>query len=188
MTGFEDILVCPTAESIPGIKTRLYYAPESSFYKFELPDHQETYEDYLMVSPDAIMFKSGNWNVADVLIDESELQSTITGNLQRKKTKISFSFFLLGFRTKVLGFVEKCKNNPMIFGVEDLSGRVWLVGNLRNRAFIESAEGTTGRKYEDNSGVSVKVTSNSQLYCYEGSAQMITRMRFFDKYFDQTFE
>ena len=161
----EDLLYCSEGNAA-GISTQLLYAPADFFEDIKLPAETGDFEQVLIVNDDDIKFKQNyKWSTIDILIDENELKTAIEGALRRKKSKAEINFFITGLRTKVLGFVEKTMNVPMIFGVLDPSGKVWLFGNLRNRAFIDSADGTSGKKYEDNAGLSIKVGVKSAIYC-----------------------
>lgn len=166
----EDLKHCPQDNFASGIKTKVYYAPASYFEKIDLPTLKNTYNDFVSIVQDGIEFRGGGWNSIDVLIGENELKQTLSGPLQRKKSKTELEFLILGFRAKVLGFIEAHKNTPMIFVVVDAVGNNWVIGNLRNRAFMESADITTSKKYEDNSGAALKVTCNSPIF-YFGNNQ-----------------
>ena len=58
----------------------------------------------------------------------------------------------------------------MIFVVVDAVGNNWVIGNLRNRAFMDNADVSTQKKYEDNSGAVVKISANSAIF-YFGNQQ-----------------
>ena len=166
----EDLKHCPQDNFASGIKTKVYYAPASYFEKIDLPTLKNTYNDFVSIVQGGIEFRGGGWNSIDVLIGENELKQTLSGPLQRKKTKTELEFLILGFRTKVLGLIEAHKNTPMVFVVVDAVGNNWVIGNLRNRAFMESADVSTQKKYEDNSGAVVKITCNAPIF-YFGNAQ-----------------
>lgn len=166
----EDLTHCPQDNFASGIKTKVYCAPASYFKKIDLPTLKNTYDDFVSLTQGGIEFRGGGWNYIDVLIGENELKQTLSGPLQRKKSKTELEFLILGFRTKVLGFIEAHKNTPMIFVVVDAVGNNWVIGNLRNRAFIDNADVSTQKKYEDNSGAVVKITANSPIF-YFGNQQ-----------------
>ncbi len=164
--NIEDLKHCPQDNFASGIKTKIYYAPASYFSKIDLPTLQNTYEDFVSIAKDGMEFRGGGWNSIDVLIDENELKQSLSGPLQRKKSKTELEFFILGFKAKVLGLIEAHKNTPMIFVIVDAVGNNWVIGNLRNRSFMESADVTTSKKYEDNSGGAVKVTCNAPIFYF----------------------
>ena len=166
----EDLTHCPQDNFASGIKTKIYYAPTSYLDRIDLPTGKKTYDDFVSITQGGIEFRGGGWNAIDVLIGENELKQNLVGPLQRKKSKTELEFFILGFRTKVLGLIEAHKNTPMVFVVVDAVGNNWVIGNLRNRAFMESADVSTQKKYEDNSGAVVKITCNAPIF-YFGNAQ-----------------
>lgn len=186
----EDLIHCPLDNFASGIKTKIYYAPASYFEKIDLPTLKNTYEEFVSIAQGNIQFRGGGWNSIDVLIAENELKQNLSGALQRKKTKSELEFFILGFKSKVLGFIEAHKNTPMVFIVVDAIGNNWVIGNLHNRAFIENADASTQKKYEDNSGAIIKVTSNTPLFYFGNSKNWIEEDLFtreFTSEFNQEF-
>lgn len=160
----EDINNCQEEDFGSGISTQLLYAPAIFFASIKIPDEDLGFEECITITADDLVFKDQlTWSLIDILIDENELKNLSDGVNQRKKDKSELNFFLQGFKKKNVGFLKKIKNEPMIFGITDLEGTLWIFGNLRNRAFIETYEGTTGKKYEDNSGFAVKISSKSPL-------------------------
>ncbi|MET3035820.1 hypothetical protein ABXT08_06955 [Chryseobacterium sp. NRRL B-14859] len=107
----------------------------------------------------------------DVLVEENELRVNLTGQKERKRSITNFAFFILGFRPSVLGFVKRCKNVPMIFFIQDVNGNNWQIGHSLNRAFIETVESWSGKRYEDNSGSAVTVNCNSSVFLYPKSLE-----------------
>jgi len=174
----EDLIHCPQDNFASGIKTKIYYAPASYFEKIDLPTLKNTYENLVSIAKFGIEFRGGGWNFIDVLIGENELKQLLTGSLQRKKSKTELEFFILGFKTKILGLIELHKNTPMIFVVVDAVGNNWVIGNLRNRAFMENADVSTQKKYEDNSGVIMKITANSAILYFGNSKNWISGEKF----------
>ena len=163
--SIEDVSYCPADNYAAGLKATLYYAPASFFKNIELPSGDLDFQNYLRISISAIEFKyTTNWSYIDILIDENELKANINGQTKRKKTKSQLDIFILGFIPKVLGFIEKMKNEDLVFLISLSDGTSILLGNLRNRANFSTSETTTGKKYEDNSGVSASLISNSPIY------------------------
>lgn len=184
----EDILNCPNAEYASGLKTRLYYAPDHFFLNIGIPAVSDSYEVMMEIPAGEIEFKGGGWSYIDILIDENELKNVLTGSQQRKKTKSELEIFILGVRSKVLGFIEMHKNRPFVFGITDANDQSWILGNLRNRAFIETAETSSQKKYEDNSGMTVKISCNSPIYLYKGTIENIELAGSFTKGFSLGFK
>ena len=108
------------------------------------------------------------WKGIDVQIDEGELKTTLVGNAGNKKAKIEFEFKIPRFNAEPLDFISRYKNVPMTFVVPDAQGTLWVIGTKINGAFMESAEATTGKKAEDDSGITLKLICNSKLHKYAG--------------------
>lgn len=163
----EDILQCGTNDFGSGLQARLYFAPASYFSQITLPT-PTTFQESLLISVNDVFFNAGKlWNAIDILIDENEIKTSISGGTKRKKSKTTIDIFILGFRSKVLGFIELLKNEDLIFCISTSDGHGILVGNLRNFANIDKADGNTGKKYEDNSGVSVSIGCYSPVYIFK---------------------
>ena len=155
--GLENLIYCPYEDYNSGISTRLFFAPASWFAKINLPT-LSNYQDSVTIQQGGVVFKKGAWGSVDVLIDENELKNYLDGNQQRKKNRSELNVYVLGFKAGILGFLEIYKNTPMVFGVIDSNGINWLIGNLRNRAFIDTGDVATGQKYEDNAGGAIKIS------------------------------
>lgn len=163
--SIEDVNFCPADNYAAGLKATLYYAPASFFKKIELPSGDLDFQNYLRISISAIEFKyTTNWSYIDILIDENELKASLNGQTKRKKTKSQLDIFILGFIPKVLGFIEKMKNEDLVFLISLSDGTSILMGNLLNRANFSGAESTSGKKYEDNSGAAISLSCNSPIY------------------------
>lgn len=163
----EDILQCGSNDFGSGLQARLYFAPASYFSAINLPT-PTNFQESLLISVSDVFLNGGMlWNAIDILIDENEIKTSIQGGTKRKKSKTTIDLFILGFRAKVLGFVELLKNEDLIFCINTSDGHGILVGNLRNFANIDKADGNTGKKYEDNSGVSVSINCNSPVYIFK---------------------
>lgn len=165
----ESLDFCPNEEIAGGISTRVFYIPTEFLTKLEAPAATGDYEARITIPNTNLTIANGKgWKGVDVLVDEGELKSTLVGNRGNKKSKGEAEMFIPGFRPKVIGFLDTYKNVPMVWAFPDANGVFWLLGTKLNPAYIESAEGTTGKKYEDNSGVPVKLSANSRLYRFTG--------------------
>lgn len=166
----EALDFCPNEEVPGGVSTRLFYAPAEFFDKFVQPAQTGDYATRITIPAANIALKTGKgWKGIDVMVDENELKSALVGNRGNKKAKAELELYIPGFRDKSVGFVDVYKNVPTIYAVVDANGVAWIVGTKLNPAFIESADGTTGKKYEDNSGIAVKISANTKLFKYAGS-------------------
>ena len=96
----------------------------------------------------------------------------LSGNTGNKKTKTELEMLLPGFKPKNLGFIDTYKNTPCLYAVKDAEGKIFVIGSLNIGAYIESADATTGKKIDDNSGITVKVTANTKLFLYKGEISL----------------
>lgn len=173
MKTFEGVNIyavnnCFNTEYHSGLKTRLYYAPASFFLTIDLPSGQNSYSNSVTIKND-IEFKGGAWESVDILVDENELKLLLSSNPGKKKIRTELTIYVLGLRTEILGFLEQHSETPFVFAITDANGNNWVLGNLRNRAFIQEAEISSGKKYEDISGAAIKITCNSSVYYYPKS-------------------
>jgi len=173
MQPFEDLFVenletCPTDGVASGLQVKVYYAPESFFHGIVIPS-ANTFEDVATIAEGDMEFIEGKaWSWFNALIDENELKTMLSGPTLRKKFRTQLDVFLLGLTPKVIGFLETIANEPLVFGVTDANGQIWIVGNKRNAATIDKADGTSGKLYTDNSGFSATISANTILYRYAG--------------------
>ncbi len=166
----ESLDFCPNDENAAGISTRLLYAPAEFFEKIEIPEPTGGYSERVTLVQDNIVFKDGKTiKGIDVLVNENELKNLLVGSPGNLKAKVELEAFIPGIRSEVIGFIDTYKNVPMIFAVKDSNGVLWLVGNTTNPAYFESADGTTGKKFEDNAGVAIKITANTRLNKFDGN-------------------
>ena len=135
----ESLDACPNDEVSGGISTRILYAPKAFVDKCVLP------------------------------ANTGELKITLVGNAGNKKAKTELEFKIARFSDVTLDFINRYKNVPMIFVVPDAQGTLWVIGTKINPAYMDTAEATTGKKAEDDSGITIKIITNSKPYKYAGT-------------------
>ena len=171
--NIENITACGTNDFGSGMKTRLYFAPAEWFHKINIGDSsnvgpKNNFQNALLISKDDIEFKAAfTWFYIDVLIDESEVKTSFSGSSKRRKLRSSLDVFILGYRSKILGFLQVMKNEDLVFCIPTADNISLLIGNLRNFATFDKAEGSTGKKYEENSGFAVSISANSPTYFFK---------------------
>ncbi|MDT9499146.1 hypothetical protein [Capnocytophaga canimorsus] len=167
---FEAIDTCPNDEISGGAASRGFYAPVAFVDKCVLPANTGALGVALTITEGNLTLKSEKtWKGIDFQKDETELKNILVGNVGNKKGKTELEFKVAGFRAEVIDFVNRYKNVPMVFVIPDAAGQLWVVGTKLNGAFIETADSTTGKKAEDDSGTMVKITCNSKVYKYAGT-------------------
>ncbi|QWA38876.1 hypothetical protein [Chryseobacterium sp. ZHDP1] len=183
----ENINHCPEIDFISGLKTRLYFAPASYFFFTPLPKPAGSFESEIVISDDILMRKNKLLRYIDILVDENELKISLNGSKQKKRTITNLTVFILGFTPSVLGFVQRCKNVPLIFFIQDANGNNWQIGHSVNRAFMETADISSGKKYEDNSGAAVALNCNSSVFLYQKPLDHFSKPGDFNNDFNNDF-
>lgn len=172
-TPHENLENCPNEDTIAGIATKLYYVPVAFVKSMAMPTAGNDFESRLTIGTGGIVLNTGKaWKSIDVQVDENELKMALSGNTGNKKTKTELEMLLPGFKPKNLGFIDTYKNTPCLYAVKDAEGKIFVIGSLNIGAYIESADATTGKKIDDNSGITMKVTANTKLFLYKGEISL----------------
>jgi len=181
MSCFDDINLenvnhCPNDETVAGLATKLNYIPEGQVETLTLPTVTDasTYEERVTIAPTGLVPVTGKgFKEIDILVDQNELKTEMVGTKGNMKLRTQIEAFIPGFKAKVVGFLQTHKNTPMIFSIVDSTGTRWVIGDKNNPAFIESAPGTTGKTFEDNSGMTVTITANCPPRKYAGTITLL---------------
>lgn len=167
---FESIDNCPNDEVNGGTSPRIFYTPTAFIEKMVLPANTGALGVALTIEENNLALKTDKtWKGIDFQPQENEIKTSLVGNVGNKKAKIELEGKISGFKLQVLDFVNRFKNVPMVFVVPDAEGTLWVIGSKINPAYIESAEATTGKKAEDDTCVTVKITANTKIYKYAGT-------------------
>lgn len=161
----ENIEACVNEEIPKGLsEVGLFYIPAAHLKKIKIPDQTGDLESIVRIVEPIETFEVKLFGKLTALVDENELNSTITGNKGAKGDQTSLTFFLLGLKDKNKGLVKRYKSIPLVMIAKDRAGNKHLIGNLDNPAYMDTAEGTSGRTGEDNPGYAITV--NSPSFCY----------------------
>ncbi|MGV0925468.1 hypothetical protein [Empedobacter tilapiae] len=161
----ENIEACVNEEIPKGLsEVGLYYIPVAHLKALEIPLQTGDLESIVQITKAIEAHEGKKFGRIMALVDENELNSTIAGNKGAKGDQTSLTFFLLGLKDKNKGFVKRNKNIPHVYIAKDRAGNKHLIGNLDNPAYMDTAEGTSGRTGEDNPGYAITV--NSPSFCY----------------------
>lgn len=175
--SFEDIHLenlgyCPNEETVGGVKTEVAYMPMAQLETFTKPTvtNESTYTERLTIPEAGLVPKTGKgFKVIEMMVDENELKNALVGNKGNKKPQASFDALIPNFTPKNLGFIDTHKNTPLLLVITDSTGRKWVMPD----SYINTAEGTSGKAYEDNSGITITVTANSKIYTYDGEIEIL---------------
>jgi len=187
MIDFQDIKYSYLREYNSGVKCKLFYAPEEFFFTTPLPKPSESLESEIIITSEILLRNDKKLSYIDILIDENELKNILSGNAGRRKLRTNLNIYILGFTPSVLGFIERGRNIPFVFFIQDASGQNWQIGHNRNRAFLETAEAGTGKKYEDISGAAIGINCNSPVYLYNHSINHLAEPGDFNSDFNNDF-
>ena len=97
------------------------------------------------------------------LVESAEL----TSEYQNTKDSSDLELFLLGTRAELIGVSRKFRHQPFIIIVKDENNKQFVIGTLASPAYLRSFEITTGKKFDDNSGGSLKFRSNTIFFEYK---------------------
>ena len=163
----ENMGYCPNLETVGGVKIAVAYMPMAQVATFTKPvvTEDSTYEERLTIPALGIVpAATKGFKTIDMLVDENELKSALVGNKGNKKNQGMLDAYIPNFTARNLGFIDAHKNTPLMLIVTDSTGTKWVIPE----AFIDKADATSGKKYEDNSGTAITIMANSKIYVYTG--------------------
>ena len=167
----ENMGYCPNDDTVGGTAVDFFGIPAAHVETFTKPTLTATskYGERLTIAANGIVPKATKgWKKVTMMVDESEIKPMLVGNKGNKKQKIDFDAYIPNLIARNVGFVDANKNTPMIWAIPDSTGEIWIVGTPTAPAFFDKADGTSGKKYEDNSGIAITVTANTKPYVYAG--------------------
>ncbi len=172
----ESVNNCPNNEITAGISTKMHYALEPHIETLTLPTitNTSTYEERITIPTTGLVPATGKgFKEVDILLDMNEITTSLVGKKGNKKSKTDLDCYIPGFKGKVIGFVHTLKNVPLIISIKDSAGQNWIIGDKINPAYIDTAEAKTGKTVEEDSGVTIKITSNAIPRMYNGTITVI---------------
>ena len=172
---FDDVRVenvnhCPNDATVGGLSVDLFYIPAAHVATLTKPTVTDamSYADRMTLTaltPEA----TKGFKRISVMVDENELSALLVGNRGNKKPKVELDVLIPNFKKENIGFALTHKNTPMVYAIKDSTGKFWVIGDKDGPAFLETADGKTGKKYDDNSGITVKISANTQLWAFDGA-------------------
>lgn len=165
----ENIDNCPNDFAASGVSSRIQYIPTVFVENITLPPTEGALDALIKIPADGITLKADKgWKGIDVVIDENELKEMVVGGRANQKGQTELTIMIPKLSPKALGFKRRFANVPLLFNVPDTNGRNWLVGTKFSPAYIESAESTTGKAYEDKAATTYTIKANCYIHLYEG--------------------
>lgn len=168
----ENMGYCPNDDVVGGVAVNFFYIPAAQVETFTKPTvtATSTYAERITIAANGIVPVTGKgWKKATMMIEENELKPVLVGAKGNKKQKVDFDALIPNLIDRNVGFVDAHKNTPMIWAIPDSTGKIWIVGTPTAPAFFDKADGTSGKTYENNSGVAITVTANTKPYVYAGT-------------------
>lgn len=167
--NLENVNHCPNDETVAGLSTKLYYIPAPHITTFTKPAKTGSYESAATIPSAGLVADTGKgWKVLDIQVDKNQLQNLTIGTKGNLKLRGQIDIFVPNFKKKIVGFQIVHKNTPMIFGIPDSEGQMWIIGNPDSPSYFGSMALASGTNAEEDSGMTTQIMANSTIYAYDG--------------------
>jgi hypothetical protein len=137
----------------PAGVTKVYWAlPEdiATFPTLKTPDDADATFDSLVTYSTAITMATGKkFQELYCTLEEGELKSTFAGNRDGKGKENMLEISFPGNDAAFHGFEAYAANRDFVFLVKEKNGKVRVLGSPEDPAYLESGEGTSGKKIAD---------------------------------------
>ena len=136
----------------PAGTTLIYYLLPEDVDTFPVPADPATATtfDSLVELATAIVMKEGKQMFPIYCtLEEGELKSTLQGPRDGKGYENMMSLSFPGNDSIFLGWQSYFANRDVIFVVKEKNGKVRVLGSLEDPAYMDTAEGTSGKKVAD---------------------------------------
>lgn len=166
----ENVNHCPNDTTVGGLSVDLFYIPAAHVETLTKPAVTDAMSYAKRMTLTAVTpVATKGFKRLSVMVDENELSSLLVGNKGNKKPKVELDVYIPNFKKENLGFTVTHKNTPMIYAIKDSTGQPWIIGDKDGPSYFETADGKTGKKYDDNSGITIKISANTQLWAFDGA-------------------
>ncbi|SDE68123.1 hypothetical protein [Riemerella columbipharyngis] len=169
----EDLPYCPQNKAVGGISTRVWYAPANYFSKIALPAASGFSSSRVIERKGISLYGHKSLSYIDLFINQNSLTEKTSGSIKRWKLSTELKASILELNARNTGFISKVKNEALILLIPDANGRLWVMGNKKNAAYLSNYEGNTGEQYEDDSILNLTFTANTALYLYNADVSDI---------------
>jgi len=144
----------PRGRYNPAGFTKVYYAfPEdiATFPTLDQPGDGGATFSTLVTYDAAITMKTGKqFFEIYCTLEEGELKSTVAGARDGKGKENMMEISFPGNDAAFLGFEAYALNRDFIFIVKEKNGTLRVLGSLEDPAYLDSGEGTSGKKIADS--------------------------------------
>lgn len=172
----EDLTACVNTETAAGLsEVHLYYAVHQQIKVFpevaSPGDASASMESLVDVVEDIEFYPTKGFSQITVQSDTGEVKTSLVGTKGNLKHKNVLNFYVPGNDKKLLGFMRKFKNMPLLFIATERDGQKRLIGDAYNAAFMKEGEGSTGKGGEEDKGIQFSIESYSLPLVYSGNIQ-----------------
>lgn len=145
-------ILWPQGRYNPGGVTKVYYGYQEDFASFPTLGDPETATSLtsLVSYTTAATMKTGK-QLFELYctLEEGELKSKLVGPRDGKGFENMLEISFPGSEAEFLGFKASAANRQLIFFVKEKNGKVRVLGNLEDPAFMEDDDSTSGKKIAD---------------------------------------
>lgn len=170
----ENVNHCPNEETVAGMSTKLYYIPAPHIATFTKPLKTGSYEEIATIPSTGLVTVTGKgWKKIDCQVDKNTLQNMAVGSIGNLKLKGELDVVFPGFKKKLVGFQIAHRNTPMIFGMPDSEGQMWIIGNPDSPSNFTSMNLTSGDTGEADSNLTSKINAKTSIFAYDGELTIL---------------
>lgn len=142
----------PQGNYNPAGVSEIYYGFKEDFASFPLlpePDTAETYASLVEYPSAIVMLPTKRIWPLYCTLEEGQIKSTLVGPRDGKGYDNMIELSFPGNEAEFLGFQATAANRELIFFVKEKNRKVRVLGDLENPAYMETAEGDSGKKISD---------------------------------------
>lgn len=149
----QDLTHKPGSDNTPGIGQLVFYTTMQNVVSLPKPTVDDsasdtgTFADLVTITADIVVKKP--MNSIYVTLEDGELKHEGQGETDSMSFKNTLEFAHPGTKPEQLGFAQWCKNNDLLFLVQEVDGQVRVLGTRTYPAKLASAPGGTGKKSTD---------------------------------------
>ncbi|MGD1319538.1 hypothetical protein [Chryseobacterium sp. 2R14A] len=172
--NLENVNHCPNDETVAGLSTTLYYIPAPHITTFTKPAKTAKYDVAATILSTGLVADTGKgWKKIDVQVDKNQLTNLQIGSKGNLKLRGQLDVFIPGFKKALVGFQRAHLNTPMIFGIPDSEGQMWIIGTPDSPAYFASMSLASGTNSEEDSGITAQIIANSTVFAYDGDLTVL---------------
>jgi hypothetical protein len=115
--------------------------------------------DYNTVTDSFVMVATKKFHKLYLTPETGEVKSSLIGGVDSRSFKHEFEGFHPGGSDAVEALLTKFKNSRGAFVIQESDGTIRLVGTKKFPARLEAVDSTSGKKYDDSRGKTIKIFS-----------------------------